>query len=172
MSDSLYTYILNIYDLVGLGWAGFYGITIMVGYLMPNPLIEGNYLINNWYSPKVSRQMLLLLLTFHKVTLYNGIFLIKWKFLASILFLWKIFRIIRRECTYLYIYKKYIWFGLVGFYGISNIKGYLMPNPCYTYKKNYIQELPQKKQFYFQKKFSSDDDPGLGMVSGLKHHCY
>ena len=26
-----------------------------------------------------------------------------------------------------------IWFGLVGFYGISNIVGYLMPNPLYTY---------------------------------------
>ena len=27
----------------------------------------------------------------------------------------------------LYIYIKYIWFGLVGFYGISTIVGYLMP---------------------------------------------
>ena len=25
------------------------------------------------------------------------------------------------------------WFGLVGFYGISTIMGYLMPNPVYTY---------------------------------------
>ena len=25
------------------------------------------------------------------------------------------------------------WFGLVCFYGISNIVGYLMPNPLYTY---------------------------------------
>ena len=33
----------------------------------------------------------------------------------------------------LYIYIKYIWFGLVGFYGISTIVGYLMPNPLYTY---------------------------------------
>ena len=33
----------------------------------------------------------------------------------------------------LYIYTKYIWFGLVGFYGISTIVGYLMPNPFYTY---------------------------------------
>ena len=32
----------------------------------------------------------------------------------------------------LYIYTKYIGFGLVGFYGISTIKGYLMPNPTYT----------------------------------------
>ena len=30
-------------------------------------------------------------------------------------------------------YLKYIWFGLVGFYGISTIAGYLMPNLVYTY---------------------------------------
>ena len=33
----------------------------------------------------------------------------------------------------LYIYIKYIGFGLVGFYDISNIVGNLMPNPLYTY---------------------------------------
>ena len=33
----------------------------------------------------------------------------------------------------LYIYIKYIWFGLVWFYGISTIVGYLKPNPLYTY---------------------------------------
>ena len=26
-----------------------------------------------------------------------------------------------------------VWFGLVWFYGISTIVGYLMPNPLYTY---------------------------------------
>ena len=26
-----------------------------------------------------------------------------------------------------------MWFGLVAFYGISTIVGYLMPNPLYTY---------------------------------------
>ena len=36
----------------------------------------------------------------------------------------------------LYIYIKDIWFGLVGFYGISTIVGYLMPNPFYTYILN------------------------------------
>ena len=36
----------------------------------------------------------------------------------------------------LYIYIKYIWFGLVGFYGISTIVGYLMPNLLYTYILN------------------------------------
>ena len=33
MPNPLYTYILNIYDLVG-----FYGILTTIGYLMPNPL--------------------------------------------------------------------------------------------------------------------------------------
>ena len=36
----------------------------------------------------------------------------------------------------LYIYIKYIWFGLVGFYGISTIVGYLMLNPVHTYILN------------------------------------
>ena len=34
----------------------------------------------------------------------------------------------------------YIRFGSVGFYGISTIVGYLMPNPLYTYILN-IQDL-------------------------------
>ena len=32
----------------------------------------------------------------------------------------------------LYMYIKNIWFGLVGFYGISTIIGYLIPNSLYT----------------------------------------
>ena len=32
----------------------------------------------------------------------------------------------------LYIYIKYVWFGFVGFYGISTIVDYFMPNPFYT----------------------------------------
>ena len=36
----------------------------------------------------------------------------------------------------LYIYIKYIGFDPVGFYGISTIVGYLMPNPLYTYILN------------------------------------
>ena len=37
-------------------------------------------------------------------------------------------------------YTGQIGFGLVGFYGISSIVGYLMPNPLYTYIVN-IYEL-------------------------------
>ena len=29
-----------------------------------------------------------------------------------------------------------MWFGLVGFYSISTVIGYLMPNPLYTYILN------------------------------------
>ena len=36
----------------------------------------------------------------------------------------------------LYIYIKYIGFGLVGFYGISTLVGNLIPNPLYTYILN------------------------------------
>ena len=36
----------------------------------------------------------------------------------------------------IYIYIKYISFGLVGCYGISTIVSYLMPNPIYTYILN------------------------------------
>ena len=36
----------------------------------------------------------------------------------------------------LYIFIKYISFDLVGFYGISTIVGYLMPNPLHTYILN------------------------------------
>ena len=36
----------------------------------------------------------------------------------------------------LYIYSRYIWFGLVWFYGTSTTVGYLMSNPLYTYILN------------------------------------
>ena len=41
MPNPLYTYILNIYDLV---WLDFNGISTIVGYLMPNPLYA--YILN------------------------------------------------------------------------------------------------------------------------------
>ena len=34
------------------------------------------------------------------------------------------------------IKKSKNWFGLVWFYGVSNIVDYLMPNPAYTYISN------------------------------------
>ena len=38
--------------------------------------------------------------------------------------------------SFLYIYIKYIGFGLLISYGISTIVGHLMPNPFYTYILN------------------------------------
>ena len=35
--------------------------------------------------------------------------------------------------SFLYIFIKYVGFGLVRFYDISTIIGYLMPNPLCTY---------------------------------------
>ena len=48
--------------------------------------------------------------------------------------LWHIYpcRLFNTE-SFLYIYIKYIWFGLVGFYRISAFVGYLRPNPLCTY---------------------------------------
>ena len=39
--------------------------------------------------------------------------------------------------SFLYIYIKYIWFGLVEFCGTSTLVGYLMPNPLYTYTSGF-----------------------------------
>ena len=41
-------------------------------------------------------------------------------------------RLLNAKST-LYIYIKYTWFGLVGFYGISTLVGYLMSNSLNTY---------------------------------------
>ena len=53
------------------------------------------------------------------------------------LVLWRIkpYRLFKAKSS-LYLYIKYIWFGWVGFYGISIIVGYLMPNPLYKYILN------------------------------------
>ena len=85
-----------------IGLVGFYGLSTIVGYLMPNPLYT--YILNiydlvglGWVLWHIN---------------YCGLFNAK---------------------SSLYIYIKYIKFGLVGFYGQSTIVGYLMPNPLYTY---------------------------------------
>ena len=96
--SSLYIYIKYIW----FGSVGFYGISTIVGYLMPNPLYT--YILNMiWFS--------WVLWHINHCRLFNA-------------------------KSSLYIYIKYIWFGSVGFYGISTIVGYLMPNPLYTYILN------------------------------------
>ena len=74
----------------------------------------------------------------------------KWQMLYLVWFYWVWFRFIGfglvwglwhiNHCrlfnakSSLYIHIKYISFGLVGFYGLSTIVGYLMLNPPHTYK--------------------------------------
>ena len=49
-------------------------------------------------------------------------------------------------CTWIYVYgsikriAKYLkdWLGWVGFYDISTLVGYLIPNPLYTFLKIYM----------------------------------
>ena len=58
----------------------------------------------------------------------------------------------------LFIYIKYIWFGLVGFYGISTIVGYSMPNPLYTYILNWVNRvsIPATGRYCLATLMSSD----------------
>ena len=93
----LYIYIRDIW----FGLIGFYGISTIVGYLMPNPLYT--YILN----------------------IYDlvGLGWVLWHINHCRLFNAK---------SFLYIYIRDIWFGLIGFYGISTIVGYLMANPVYT----------------------------------------
>ena len=105
MPNTLYTYILNIYDLVWFGLVWFYGISTIICYSRPNPLYT--YILDIydlvWFG--------WLLWHINHCRLFNA-------------------------KSSLYIYIKYVWFGLVWFYGISIIVGYLMPNPLYTYILN------------------------------------
>ena len=93
--SSLYIYIKYIW----FGLVGFYGISTIVGYLMPNPLYT--CILN----------------------IYDLVGLVLWHINHCRLFNAK---------SSLYMYIKFIWFGLVGFYGILTIVGYLLPNPVYS----------------------------------------
>ena len=51
-----------------------------------------------------------------------------------IYYYWRLFN----AKSFLYTYIKYIGFGLIRFYGMSSIVGYLMPNRLYTLYIKYI----------------------------------
>ena len=87
------------------GLVRFYGISTLVGYLIPDPLYT--------YIPNIYDLVLFCFVLWHinHCGLFNGE-------------------------SYLYIYIKYIWFGLVEFYGISTLVGHLIPNPVYSYILN------------------------------------
>ena len=71
----------------------------------------------------------------------------------------------------LYIYIKYIWFGLVWFNGISTIVGYLMPNHLYTYHHHHHHVVRPARisltiSLHFSLSFiASDRSSGLHPVS-------
>ena len=115
--SSLYIYIK--YIRFGLDW--FYCTSNIVGYSMPNPF--HTYVLNIYD----------LVWIYGTSTLLGYLMPRIWYGLV----LWHInHRRLFNAKSYLFIYIKYIGFGLVGFYGISTIVGYLMPNPLYTYILN------------------------------------
>ena len=127
--SSLYIYVKYIW----FGWIGFYGISTIVGYLMPNPLytLYVKYIWFGWIgfygiSTIVGYLMPNPLYTY-MLNIYDLFVLVLWHINHGRFFNAK---------SSLYIYVKYIWFGWIGFYGISTIVGYLMPNPLYTYMLN------------------------------------
>ena len=99
--SSLYIYIRYIW----FGLIRFYGISTIVGYLMTNPLCIYVYI-------------------------YMCVCVCDLVWFGLVLCHINLCRLFNAKSS-LYIYIKYMWFGLVGFYGISTIIGYLMTNPLY-----------------------------------------
>ena len=153
MSNPLYTYILNIYDVAWLGlwrinhcwlfnvkstlyiyikyiWfvlVRFYGISTIVGYLMSNPLYT--YILNLWF----------VLVRFYDISIIVGYLMSNplYTYILNIYDLFWLGLLHIKHCrlfnvkSSLYIHIKYIRFGLVGFYGISTIACYSMSNSLY-----------------------------------------
>ena len=124
---------LDIYiEYIWFGLVGVYGISTIVGYLMPNPFIHIYQIhkiwfvgvlwhINHWrlFNAKSS---------FYIYIKYMILFgLVFWHINPSWLF--------NAESS-LYISIKYIGRGWVEFYGISTIVGYLRPTPFHTFILN------------------------------------
>ena len=130
--SSLYIYIKFFF----FGWVGFYGISTIVGYLISNPLYTYIHLVYMilfcWVSWHINHCRLFnsQILFIHIYQIYKTLFLF-------CLILWHTnhCRLFNAKSS-LYIYIKYIRYGLVWFYGISTIVFYLMPNPFYAYISN------------------------------------
>ena len=86
--------------MICFGWV--YGMSTIMGYLMPNPLYT---YISNIYD-----------LVWLDIMAYQKLNCRQFNAKSS-----------------LYLYIQYIWFGFAGFYSLSTIVGYLMPNSLYTY---------------------------------------
>ena len=92
--------------MVWIGWVGFYGISTIICYLMPNPIYT--YILN----------------------IYGLDWLgwVLWHINHYRLFKAKSYLFIHIK----YIWFGLVGLGWVGFYGISTIIGYLKPNPIYS----------------------------------------
>ena len=149
---------LQIYQIIWFGLVGFYGISAIIGYVMPNPFYTCISNIYDWFgwvlwhirqhrlSNAKSFLYIYLKYVWFGVVGFYGIsaiigYVMPNPFYTCISniydwFGWVLWHIRQhRLCnakSFLYIYLKYVWFGLVGFYGISAIIGYVMPNPFYT----------------------------------------
>ena len=112
-----------------VGWlVMFYGISTLIGYLIPNPVYT--YILN------IYDLVLVDFMAFNPCRLFNsksclyiytryiGFGLVSWHINPCSLF---------NSKSGLYICIEYMWFGLVGLYGIPTLVSYLMPNPVYTY---------------------------------------
>ena len=145
---------------------GFYGISTIVGYLMPTPLYTYIYikiykilfdwvlwhinycrLFNANFSLYIYIKYIKFSLTgFYGISTIVGylmptpLYIYLYIKIYKILFDWVLWHInycrLFNANVSLYIYIKYMKFSLTGFYGISTMVGYLMPTPLYTYILN------------------------------------
>ena len=114
------------------GLVGFYVISTIVGYSMPNPFYTYILIYIIWFSWFLSYINHCRLFNAKSFLYIN----IKYIGFGSVGFYGIYHCWLFNAKSFLYIYIKYIWFDLVWFYGISTIVGYLMPNPFYTYILN------------------------------------
>ena len=118
--------------MIWFGWV--YGISMIVGNLMPSPLNTYIRIKYIWFG--------LVLWHINHCTLFNAKFSLYiyikniWFGLVGFYGISMIVGNLMPSPLNTYIRIKYIWFGLVGFYGISTIVGSLIPNPLYTYILN------------------------------------
>ena len=107
----------------------FYDISTIVGYLMPDSLYTYISNIYDWFVWFYGISTIVGYLMPDPLDNIYQIYMIWFG-----LILWHInhCRLFNARSSW-YIYIKYIWFGLVWFYGISTIVGYLMPDPLDNY---------------------------------------
>ena len=127
---------------IGFGLVGFYGISTIIGYLMPNPLYIHTYIYIYIYIKYIGFG----LVGFYGISTIVGYLipnpLYIYIYRERSWFVWVLWHInycrLFNAKSSLYIYIKYIGFGLVCFYALSTTVGYLILNPLYIYIYIYI----------------------------------